>query len=134
MKLKRIVEEIVMLEEGVNLEDVSIENNNYDLIVKNKDGRLNIEFYQAGQGKLNGCSPEFAIRIRDGNLHFERYVHRPMHDHNDSESLQVVRDEERVFGSYLKKGDLKWSKGTPSKDEGLEYFKIPFGSRTDESA
>jgi len=121
MKIKRVVEEEIGLPEGVNLEQLTIQNELYDLIVKNKGERLELQFYKRGEGKLNEASPEFAIRVHEDGIFFERYLHRPKHDHDDLESLQTTGDD----------NNLIWSKESPyrpgKKDK---IFRIRFGSKT----
>jgi len=118
MKITRIVKEEICLPEGVNLEGLPIQNKLYDLVVKNNQERLELQFYKIGEGKLNGASPEFAIRIHEKGMFFERYLHRPNHDHDDSESLQVRTDAD----------NLVWSKESTYGEGRNNLFLIPFGS------
>jgi len=128
MKITRIVKEEICLPEGVNLEGLPIQNKLYDLVVKNNQERLELQFYKIGEGKLNGASPEFAIRIHEKGMFFERYLHRPNHDHDDVEKLQLVTNSKKAIG--LKKGEIFWNSRGPYPSEGADYFYIPFGAIT----
>lgn len=121
MRTRRQIEEIVELPEGVSLEGVNIDGEVYDLSIKNsKDGRLTFGF-------LNGGNLEYTIQIREGKITFSRYVHRPYHDHNDTEDLQVVIDGKIA---HQEEGKILWSKNFPHKGRGYDFFTVPFGSRT----
>ena len=121
MVIKRIIEEKISLPKGVNLEGLTIQDELYDLVVKNEGERLELQFYKKGEGRLNGASPEFAIRIHEDGMFFERYLYRPRHDHDDSETLQTKVEE----------NDLVWSREPTYGERRNKLFKIPFGSGTD---
>ena len=125
MEIKRTIEETIGLPEGVNLEGLPIQKGLYDLVVKNSGERLELQFHKRGEGKLDGNSPEFAIRIHEDGISFERYVHRPEHDHDDTEYLVIANETSSVV-----RGKIKWAKEFPFENREYVLFRVPFGSVT----
>lgn len=116
---EKTIEEII---EGKELffDGVNIDKKKYTMLIKSETDRLIISFCKGNSFN----NSDFEICIDQKGIRFERYVCRPNHDHDDSQSLQTVVDDSRC----RKKGEIEWRERFPLKDEGYEFFYIPFGS------
>jgi hypothetical protein len=103
------------VDEVLHVKDVEINGKTYSLDIRNKDGRLTLDF--------NGG--DYEVTIDDGGIKFYRNVFRPNHDHDDKESLQKVVNSKNAFA---KRGEMSWRSRFPYRGEGYDFFSVPFGS------
>lgn len=110
--MKTTREQIVTEDHGHHLEiqDLKVAGKTYDLHIDNpKSGWLKLQFVASG-------TAEFTITVyENGSVMFSRHVHRPHHDHDDSEVLTWAKDRR-----------LYWDPRWPS---GCETFHLEFGGR-----
>lgn len=118
--MKSRIEKIVEHGKDIKLEDAKIGEKEFLLKIVNSES-LNMEFRNS-EDKF-----EYSILIEEKGISFQRYLHRPNHDEDEREILQVVVDE-KVLGH--KKGELVWRSEFPHKKEGYDFFYVPFGSAT----
>jgi len=118
LTFRRIVEQVIEFPDGkVNLENLLIAGESYNLEIANKNGRLSLNFN-------NG---DYQIVIDEDGVRFSRTAYRPNHDHNDEEYFQAGVDD-KVLG--VKKGELQWLSGFPYVGRGRDFFRVEFGART----
>ena len=128
---REVVERTEFPNGNIMLENIVIDRKTYDVGVYNQRNRLILRFYEAGRGERvnmnNASAGEYAIHVTENGIRFERYLHRPKHDHDDIEEL-LVGANENVPG--IKLGELRWQKNSPSVN-GTETFYVPFGNKID---
>lgn len=122
---EKTIEEII---EGKELlfDKIKIDKEKYTMRIKSETECLVISFCKGESFNVS----DFEMHIDKKGIRFERYVSRPKHDHDDSQSLQTVVDDDSVADRIAgrKKGDLEWRGRCPYQGEGYELFYIPFGS------
>ena len=126
--MKKRIEEITECNSLWDIKGVKIDGQNYALKIsndnKNYEGKLCLDFFSNREEQ----DSEYSITIDEKGIRFERYVHRPNHDHDDVEKLQLVTNSKKAIG--LKKGEIFWNSRGPYPSEGVDYFYIPFGAIT----
>lgn len=115
MQFKRIIEEKIDLGKKINLENITIGEQNFSLGIRNDKGQLILSFEK-------DQTDEYIITIGNEGIGFKRHVYRPSHDHDDGESLQIATEKD------TKKGELVWNTRFPCKEDGYDFFYVPFGA------
>lgn len=119
MKIQQTEVRTIDLQGTALLEDLLIDETRYDLKISNHGGDLTLEFLSPNRTFL-----DFFITIRNGRINFMRAVHRPNHDHDDSQWLLARRDH-----ADFEEGDqqLCWARRSYQKEDPLQPVNIPFG-------
>jgi hypothetical protein len=115
MKITQIKQTEIQLNNRCEIKGVKVGDREYTLTISNTE-------YGFGHHTLTFAfgDEDFFIQISHENkITMSRQVHRPNHDHNDMEYLQVKDGEDKSFYS-------SW----PYKGRGNQLVEIPFGPET----
>ena len=115
-----------IIRDDIRLEKLVIDGQPHSLNVVNQNNSLFLQFGM-DEHPDQFSVPEYLMRITDEGVSFERYVHRPDHDHSDMETLQVITNPQEA--GHGKKGDLIWETRHPYPGAGRKTFYVPFGKR-----
>ena len=105
--------------------DLDIGGKKHALRIGNEGSKLSLAFGANGR-EFGENGYVYQITVDENGIGFERYVHRPNHDHSDIERLLVVVDP-RMTGSR-QKGDLVWESKFPYEGDGYAFYYVPFGA------